>query len=97
MCNLPDDEIYPEDSPFVINNYALGYQDYFGFRGKERRTEPLAPNNERYMQGWFAARRYEIELNYESKLTRRIPPGLEELLTEWKELVVKNGWKKVIP
>lgn len=73
--------------PGDINNYAYGYQDYFGF-GKVNVDEPRLPDDEGYMSGWFAARIYEAEeKNSKSRLSLLAtkPRMYHALLNEWNE------------
>lgn len=100
---IADNEIYPENSSLAINNYALGYQDFFGFSDRSTKDKPLAPENERYMCGWFAARMSEIEKKCSERVNpiyagnRAVRRQAEALQKEWELLASSHGWRKEFP
>lgn len=81
-----------ELTPGDINNYAYGYQDVTGYGSdRTKKTEPVMPDDEGYMSGWFSGKLAVSEDDYfkakgllsQQKLERR-----RVLLHEW------NVWRK---
>lgn len=103
MC-LADNKIYPTGN---INNYALGYQDYFGTFDRTEKKEPVAPDEEGYMRGWFSARMSELEQELAKKTGERVNPLYSRtrafkvkakiLYNEWVALAKEKGWEPQFP
>jgi hypothetical protein len=104
MCDLTDNEIYPEDSPLAINNYALGYQDFTGcMPGRSAKQEPLAPDNNSYMRGWYCAQISEVELTMKEGVSafysrsRSIVLKANKIKRAWEEHAKARGWETHFP